>query len=292
MRRAGIFFQPKERRSITILRRVVVIVVFVIVALWSRGMFAAPQAEAAMEAARSVRIYTEDFAPFNYITDTGLTGAGADVVREMARRLGHDGKFEILPWKRALQIVDDTPGTAVFSMVRTAEREPEYKWVGPIIVTRGWLYKMTDSDLDIRGLEDARKVAAIGVQAGGAAERILHEKGFKNLASLYTPGNALQLLASDRIDLWEASDLVMEHQRRKFEIDPSEIEPVIGLGTYELYLAFSPQTPDFVVAPWQRALDELQGDGTFAEIGRKYGVIIPSEEAEVLSDGDINLMTR
>ena len=177
-------------------------------------------------------------------------------------------------------------------MVRTTDREHEYKWVGPIIVTRGWLYKMTGSDLDIRGLEDARKVAAIGVQAGGAAERMLREKGFKNLASLYTPGNALQLLASDRIDLWEASDLVMEHQRRKFEIDPSEIEPVIGLGTYELYLAFSPQTPDFVIAPWQRVLDELRSDGTFAEIVRKYGVTAPGEGAEMLSGGDINLMTR
>jgi polar amino acid transport system substrate-binding protein len=292
MRRTGIFFHSKERRGITILRRIVVIVAFAVVILWSHGMVAAAQTGDMLAAARSIKIYTEDFAPFNYMSDTGLTGAGTDVVREMAARLGHDGKFEVLPWKRALQIVDNEPGTAVFSMVRTSEREDEYKWVGPIIVTRGWLYKMTDSNLEIRDLSDARKVAAIGVQAGGAAERMLREQGFKNLAALYTPGNALQLLASDRIDLWEASDLVLEHQRRKFGIDRSEVEPVIGLGIYELYLAFSLQTPDFIVDQWQMVLNDLRSDGTFAEIGRKYGVSMLHEGAEVPSGEEFNLMTR
>ncbi|OSQ29944.1 ABC transporter substrate-binding protein [Thalassospira sp. MCCC 1A03138] len=270
----------------------IVIGAFAVVVLWSHGMLAAAQTGDTLAAARSVKIYTEDFAPFNYMTDAGLTGAGTDVVREMATRLGHDGKFEVLPWKRALQIVDNEPGTAVFSMVRTSEREDEYKWVGPIIVTRGWLYKMADSNLEIRDLSDARKVAAIGVQAGGAAERVLREQGFKNLAALYTPGNALQLLASNRIDLWEASDLVLEHQRRKFGIDRSEVEPVIGLGIYELYLAFSPQTPDFIVDQWQMVLDDLRSDGTFAEIGRKYGVSMLYEGAEVPSGEEFNLMTR
>lgn len=292
MRRSGVFFRPKARRGATILRWIAVIVVFAITAFWSRGMFAAPRTDGTMGAARSVKIYTEDFAPFNYVTDTGLAGAGADVLREMARRIGHDGQFDVLPWKRALKIVHDTPGTAVFSMVRTSEREDEYKWVGPIIVTRGWLYKMTDSNLDIHDLNDARKVAAIGVQAGGAAERMLREQGFKNLAALYTPGNALQLLANDRIDLWEASDLVMEHQRQKFGIERSEIQPVIGLGIYELYLAFSLQTPDFIVDQWQMVLDDLRSDGTFADIGRKYGVSMRHEGAEVPSGEEFNLMMR
>ncbi|WP_404426421.1 substrate-binding periplasmic protein [Thalassospira australica] len=292
MRRAGIFFKFKQRRSVTILRRILVIGAFAIVALWSHGLFASPKADGSKITARTVKIYTEDFAPFNYATEDGLTGAGADMVREMAKRLGHDGNFEILPWKRALQIVKAKPGTAVFSMVRTSERENEYKWVGPILVTRGWLYKMTSSSLEIRELDDARKVAAIGVQAGGAAERMLHEQGFNNLAALYTPGNALQLLASDRIDLWEASDLVMEHQRRKFELAASEIEPVIGLGTYRLYLAFSPQTPDFVVRPWQMALEELCRDGTFAAIGRKYGVTMPDDDTAMAPTDEFDLMTR
>lgn len=292
MRRTGVFFQVKERRSIMIMRRAIIVAIFIVVALWSHAPFSAPLSEESITEAQSVKIYTEDFAPFNYMSDGGLTGAGAEMVRAMARRLGHNGNFEVLPWKRALKIVKGVPGAAVFSMVRTAEREDEFKWVGPILITHGWLYKMTGSKLDIKELDDARKVAAIGVQAGGAAEQFLRAQGFKNLAALYTPGNALQLLANERIDLWEASDLVMEYQRKKYNFDLSDVEPAVNLGTYALYLAFSHQTPDFVIYPWKQALEEMHRDGTFAAIGRKYGMTVPDDGDDIAPTPEFEPMTR
>ena len=268
MRRTGVFFQVKERRSIMIMRRAIILAIFIVVALWSHAPFSAPLSEESITEAQSVKIYTEDFAPFNYMSDGGLTGAGAEMVRAMARRLGHNGNFEVLPWKRALKIVKGVPGAAVFSMVRTAEREDEFKWVGPILITHGWLYKMTGSKLDIKELDDARKVAAIGVQAGGAAEQFLRAQGFKNLAAL------------------------MEYQRKKYNFDLSDVEPAVNLGTYALYLAFSHQTPDFVIYPWKQALEEMHRDGTFAAIGSKYGMTVPDDGDDIAPAPEFEPMTR
>mgnify|MGYP002712677078 FL=1 len=36
------------------------------------------------------------------------------------------------PWSRLQQLAEKTPGFAVFSLSRTPEREPKYKWVGPL----------------------------------------------------------------------------------------------------------------------------------------------------------------
>ncbi len=233
---------------------------------------ATQQEPSGFAAARNVKVYTEDFAPFNYITPDGLSGAGAEIVRAMAVLVGHPLRFEVLPWKRALHIVKSEPNTALFSTVRTPERENEFKWVGPIFITRGWLYQMANRNLDVTGLADARTVKSIGVQAGGAAERSLREMGFDNLESLYVPGNALRMLAEGRIDLWEASDIVMNFQREMLGLEKAAVVPTVELGEYEMYLAFSKNTPDTTLVPWRKALEIVQGSGMAAVIARKYGL--------------------
>jgi len=243
---------------------------------------ASPQEPLQFAAARNVKVYTEDFAPFNYVTPKGLAGAGAEIVRAMAVLVGYQSGFEVLPWKRALQIVKTEPDTALFSIVRTPEREDEFKWVGPIFITRGWLYRMADNKIDVSDLSDARKVRSIGVQAGGAAERSLREMGFENLESLYTPGNALRMLSEGRIDLWEASDIAMNFQREMLGLEKGSVVPTVELGQYDMYLAFSKSTPDATLEPWRRALEIVQGSGMADVIARQYG----------LGDQSVNLTAR
>lgn len=225
-------------------------------------------------AARSVRIYTENLPPFNYRTNEGIAGIGAEVVSAMAKLVGHSGEFEMLPWKRVLSALEKEPYSAAFSMVRIPEREDEFKWVGPITYSKSAFYQLADSPVKVRSLEEARVVSAIGVQAGGASERALRALGFKNLMPLYAPNNGLQMLLSGRIVLWETADLIVESQSRKIGVASSLVEPAVTLGNYDLYLAFSHSTPDTVIVPWRQALNELHRNGVFDEIQRRYGVHI------------------
>lgn len=264
----------QDRHSI-IVRLLCLSSLFLSMFLFSLSVLAQSQESSeflAVHAARNVEIYTEDFAPFNYVTPEGLRGAGAEMVRAMAVLVGHEAGFEVLPWKRAQHIVKSKPGTALFSMVRTPERESEFKWVGPIFITRGWLYKMADRKLEITELSDAMKVGSVGVQAGGAGERTLSKLGFDNLEPLYVPDTSLRMLVENRIDLWEASDIVMDYQRKKLGLAPDEIVPAVKLGTYELYLAFSKDTPDTTLAPWRQALDIVRDTGVADVIAHKYGL--------------------
>jgi len=245
---------------------------FLALFLLPQSVLAQSQEPAQVQSAYDVKIYTEDFPPFNYVTPDGLRGAGGEMVRAMSVLVGYEAGFEVLPWKRALQIVKTKPGTALFSMARTPEREDEFKWVGPIFVTRGWLYKKADRKFDITKLSDAKSVHAVGVQAGGAAERSLRKLGFENLEPLYVPETSLRMLVEDRIDLWVASDIVMNFQRKKLGLDQGEVVPAIRLGKYEMYLAFSKDTPEQVIEPWRKALDIVRDMGVADVISRKYGL--------------------
>ncbi|MFH1804637.1 MAG: ABC transporter substrate-binding protein [Pseudomonadota bacterium] len=222
--------------------------------------------------ARTVRLYAEDFPPFNFMDEAKLKGVGADIIHEMARLLDHDGAVEILPWKRVMMAVRENPYTAAFSTVRSPERENEFKWVGPIATVQTWLYQSYDNPYVLTTLDDARKVNAIGVQAGGAAERSLTQMGFDNLSALHNPGNALRLLLAGRIDVWETADAVFKYQLDELGVDEKQVRPTVNLGKYELYLAFSPQTPDEAILPWQHALEQLHASGVFGAIQRRYGL--------------------
>jgi polar amino acid transport system substrate-binding protein len=225
-------------------------------------------------AARSVRLYTENLPPFNYRSENGIAGVGADVVAAMAKIVGHSGKFEMLPWKRVLSALENDPYAAAFSMMRIPEREDEFKWVGPITHAETAFYQLADKPVNIQTLDDARAVAAIGVQAGGASERTLQALGFDNLMSLHVPNNGLKMLLSGRITLWETADLVLNSQVRALGVSSDLVKPALKIGDYDLYLAFSKATPDTVVLPWRQALLELHQNGVFNEIQKRYSIKI------------------
>ena len=86
-----------------------------------------------VRAENSVRIFTEDFAPFGYIEHGHLTGVGPDIVTAMSKALTDNGaQIEVLPWKRAYANVLNEKNTALFSMTRIQEREDLFRWVGPL----------------------------------------------------------------------------------------------------------------------------------------------------------------
>lgn len=90
----------------------------------------------AISPAAEMTLITEDAAPFNYTEDGKLTGVTTGVVREIARRLGIDCDIEVLAWTRGYQRLRSEPNVALFTTVRTPEREALFHWVGPLYISR------------------------------------------------------------------------------------------------------------------------------------------------------------
>ena len=230
-----------------------------------------------------LRIITEDFPPFNYAgADGKAAGQATEVVNGILARLNQKAAIEILPWSEGYSLARDGPRVALYSTGRTDEREKLFKWVGPVASIDYTLYARKGSGLQISSLEAAKKAGRIGVVRDDARHQFLLENRFDNIATCDSDTECIRNLTAGTTDLWLGSSVNSADIARKGGIDPSAFEAVYTVRTVQMYIAFSTDTPDSVIAGWQDALDAMKRDGTFDAIRKKYGMI-PSEITAVLA---------
>ena len=51
------------------------------------------------------KIMTEEYPPFNFMEEGKLTGLSTEVVQQLAKKIGHPEKIEMLPWARAYGLI-------------------------------------------------------------------------------------------------------------------------------------------------------------------------------------------
>lgn len=275
----------------------ILVILLVLVAgfvLASGCQSAAPAADTTPHAATTpamdagIRIITEELPPFNYAGAGGeVTGQTTEVVNEILARLNQKASIEVLPWSEGYNAALAGPGIALYSTARTDEREPLFKWAGPVSTYRYVLYAANGSTVTIDSLEAAKKVGSIGIVKDDARYQFLVQNHFSNIVPCETDAECIRNLLSGRTDLWFGSSPNAAAIARKEGIDPSRLREVYSVRSVDMYIAFSRDTPDSFVAAWQQALDTMKADGTYDALMQKYGmrtaaaaVVVPSAAAD------------
>ena len=121
-------------------------------------LFAAACATSAI--AGEMRLITAELPPYTFqmppATVAEFPGPGQglvqEVVVEMARRVGHSGSIEYMPWSRAQQIAMTEPNVGILSLTRSPEREDKYRWLVKIVsddlvwsAVRAWTHRSSTS---------------------------------------------------------------------------------------------------------------------------------------------------
>jgi len=224
--------------------------------------------------AQELTVISEDNPPFNFIKDGFFTGSSTEVVREIMRRLDLQAEIQVLTWARAYQLALTRPNVILFSTARTAERENQFHWVGPIYKVRFGFYARRGAGPFPACLADAKKVAAIATYKDDVREQLLKTLGFTNLDSSKSPASNLKKLLAGRVDLWLYSNLGVPSVARQIGIDPAEVELVLPFKDLNAYIAISKGTPRVVVDQWQAALDDMKREGSFEGISKQW---LPAE---------------
>nr|WP_181297560.1 ABC transporter substrate-binding protein [Pseudomonas sp. Q2-TVG4-2] len=237
-------------------------------------MLMAASAKAALPDDYKMVLLTENFPPFNmaadgknYAADSNISGINADIVREMFKRAGITYSLTLrFPWERIYKQVLEQPDQGLFSTTYTPEREPLFKWVGPLAST-GWvLLAPPGSPLRLSSLQQAQQYR-VGAYKNDAVSQHLEANGFKPINSLRDQENIGKLLKG-QIDLWATTDPVGPYLAKQEGV--SGLPTVLRFNDAQLFLAFNKQTPDEVVTRLQSALDEMRGDGAIDAIMRSY----------------------
>src|SRR4051812_28423604 len=91
-------------------------------------------------AAQELRMLAAELPPYTYheppptVSENGRAmGIVDEAVREMARRTGHSGTIEYMPWARAQELAMRGPRVGILALTRSPEREARYRWVQRIL---------------------------------------------------------------------------------------------------------------------------------------------------------------
>lgn len=218
--------------------------------------------------AQHLTLLTEEYPPFNMTASDGHpTGVSTDIVRALMKEAQIDFTIDVVPWQRAVTQAHVEPNTCVFSMSRTAEREPNYRWIGPLVSNDWALFAKAGSGKKPADLAEV-KGAHIGSYNGDAIVDYLQTRGYYVDIALNDDLNPHKLV-NGRIDYWATGKLIGQYRLKQQNI--SGVEPVLVFNRTEMYLACHPASPPHLVERLNKLLHELNKRGDIERIYARYG---------------------
>ncbi len=242
------------------------------------------QSVAAIDMSASVEdltYITEQFPPFNFQQEGKLQGISVDLLEKM---LGHmnttldRSEIKLLPWDQGYRMAVQENNTVIFSTGRIPEREPLFKWVGPISPIKTVLFALKERHIKIDSPEGLRAIK-IGVVNDSAEVHLVTNAG-ANSSNLVERSNAdelIDMLRAGTIDAWAYPDLIGIRLIDEAGLKAEEYEIIYELGIETpLYYAFNKNTSDTTVQAFQQALNltkkgkEADGISDFEKVLYRY----------------------
>jgi len=96
----------------------------------------------------ALNLVTEIFPPFQFEENGKLKGVSVDIVKAIQQKINDNSKIKVYPWNRAYKLTLKKPNYALFSTLRTKERENKFKWIGPLATMKLVFFKNKNSDIN------------------------------------------------------------------------------------------------------------------------------------------------
>lgn len=200
-----------------------------------------------------MQLLAEDNPPFNYVSEAGrLEGPSVEVVDAVMKAAGLEYDLSVLPWRRAFARAHEEPNTCLFSMNRTAAREKQFKWVGPLFPGGGLaFYLRAGDDRVIRSEADLKGHVIISKDAYSVFKDL---SAINTLAVTKAPGEheAYELFAAGRGDYW-LTGVLSARQVLKVGGRKDTVKRAFYWKEASLALACSLSTSDAVMAALVKA---------------------------------------
>ena len=206
-------------------------------------------------------------APYVYTEGKTITGAAVKVVEQLMARTNFSYSMDIVPAKRALILALKNTHTCIFPVERSQEREAQFLWVSPIVISRhGFFKRINDETINIRTLTDAQPYVIGSYLGSGIGEYL---KNFKFNVDLVAENEAnIYKLKAKRIDLW-ASDILsarymmLEKREKVAELAMTFFITLKGMACHR-------SVPEEMMERMSQELKSMYQDGSIEKIQSSY----------------------
>ncbi|MFZ6818917.1 substrate-binding periplasmic protein [Undibacterium sp. Ji22W] len=236
---------------------------FSLLLMSSQYGFAAPK--------QVLKVVTSDINfPYNFVKDQRVQGLSVDVAQELAARLGMRLEIEVLPWTRALHTAQTQASVMLFTVAKTAAREKNYYWIGPVTRSEEWLYKLKRrTEIKIGTLDDARDYL-VGDEANNASIPMFTRLGIKVDTAPSMQSNCRKLKMG-RVDLIPFDPDGVEEFAKSCELGMNDIEKTVQVPRDSaLYFAFGKSTPPDLISRVNAAFASMVKDKSLQKISKMW----------------------
>ena len=122
--------------------------------------------------AQTLHFATEDFAPFNWGSESKAEGPMVEVVQAVCIAARFDCKIEVLPWRRALALAEEGRIDGLFAMLKTPERDKKFLFTHPVVRTSLDFFVPLTSNWVYRTPEDLNDMTLVVYGASGSASKL------------------------------------------------------------------------------------------------------------------------
>lgn len=222
--------------------------------------------------AKVLTVGSDTYPPFIYADENGNTvGIDADIVTEVANRLGYSVRFKFINWEEKDQLLKEGEIDCVIGSFSMTGRESLYKWAGPYLKSRQVIAVTPSSDINNLADLEGKTVA---VQATTKPEGILLDgtnKEIGEVANVFSFADRTYLvpaLLKGYVDAVGAHESSLSQYQKDYNVElkilPDSLLEV-GLG-----IAFDLNDDSGLDEQFNQVLSDMHQDGTMREILSKY----------------------
>ncbi|MDM8179804.1 MULTISPECIES: substrate-binding periplasmic protein [Marinobacter] len=227
-------------------------------------------------AAEELRIYTEQYPPYNMTTngqpfahsEADITGLCTDVVKALLGKAELDYSIKLRDLSYGLNRAERHPDHAIYCVSKTEDRAPFFDWVGPLSSIEWTLFAKPGASIELNTLNDAHSYQ-IGGYKGDVMTNFLIDKGF-DVSAISNNGLNARRLVQDQIDLWVADGLAGPYLAADAS-DVTGLERVLVFRETPMYLAVHKDTAPEILQALNKSYQALVESGEKETISRSYG---------------------
>lgn len=221
-------------------------------------------------AAQPLQILTTEVAPMAFTKDGKLQGFCVEVVGEIQRRLGQSAAITVLPWARAYHMAQTEPNIMLVCPKRTAEREQQFQWVGPLLSSQTGIYVKNGTHVKLASIEDAKGLSNLLVIRASYSYQDLTGSGFRNLYEVNDAASMVRMLMAGRAPAMMLERQQLEAVLPEVGVERQALSLVFEVPSPTSNLAFSRDVPAQVVSQWRAALEAIKRDGSYGKLYDKW----------------------
>ncbi|BFM14701.1 transporter substrate-binding domain-containing protein [Maricurvus nonylphenolicus] len=202
------------------------------------------------------------------IKHSGRRAFTYELAKDMMQRMNLMGEIKNVPLSRGLHLITHKDNYALFHVAWTKKRATKFKWVGPIISNKMYIYKNSSNIVESASLNDLDLNSRFCLVRHSITSEIVAAHGMRNIVKATNYKSCFKMLAAGRVDYTSIAD--NDFNWLKSKLTPSSLHQIqrtnVMLGETEGFIAFSKNVSDDEIDRWQASLDHIKASGRYQQL--------------------------